>query len=72
MMKFAALPLTTMLILSGCASAPVECPRLPPPPALGPAAPSYQDRMRDFLSGSLPKPTEPGPTLNAAGPGLNR
>lgn len=49
------------LTLTGCASAlsvPPECPRPPELPVREPLGPSYQDRMRDFLSGKLPEQTD--------------
>lgn len=53
----AASVLASLMLLSGCATAPNVCPSLPAPPAKVPLGPSFQDQMQHFLAGSLPEPT---------------
>ena len=53
----AASALASLMLLSGCATAPTVCPSPAAPPAKVPLGPSFQDEMRRFLSGSLPEPT---------------
>lgn len=73
--KSVALLVLATLLLPGCASvAPVAqtCPVLPQAPALVPLGESFQARMRLWLSGSLPTPTDYAlPSGNANG-GLKR
>ena len=47
-----------LMLLSGCATAPIDCPRLPEPPARVPLGENFQDRMQQFLSGTLPTPVD--------------
>ena len=61
----AVLALASLMILSACASDPSACQPPMPKPAPVPVGPSFQDRMRLFLSGKLPEPisyelTSPG------------
>ena len=67
-----ALLLSVTALLQGCATAPVACPKLPNPPALGPVPPSYQDRTLRWLSGLPPRPTDSEPTTRPAKPGSKR
>ena len=71
-MRFAELLLLATPLFVSCATAPTECPRLPPPPALAPAGPSFQDRMASFLSGRVPEPISYGLTSKPAEGGLKR
>ena len=66
--------LTLPMLLSACASAPSVCPNLPELPAVVELGPSFQTRMRGFLSGKLPeqtnsvqpsKPARPGSTMSS-------
>lgn len=72
MRKSLALLVSATTLFSGCATVPAECPKLPPPPAKGPPAPNFQALMRDFLSGSLPKPLESPPSSPSVGPGSTK
>lgn len=56
MLKTSLCTLVSLTLLSACASAPTACPPLPPPPVKAQLGPSFQDRMREFLSGKLPEP----------------
>lgn len=61
MRKLLPLILTCLMLLTGCETAPrvqASCPAIPPLDQL-PAAqvPSFTETMRNFLSGSLGKPT---------------
>lgn len=49
--------LALLTILSGCATVPPVCQEPPKLTARVPMGPSFQDRMRDFLSGKLPEQT---------------
>ena len=53
--------LSVTVLLPSCASAPLECPKLPEVPASVMAQPeeSYLQRMQKLLQGSLPTPTKP-------------
>lgn len=67
-MRFAICLLPVTLLCASCATAtnaPMSGAMLPPPPtlpALDPLPPalglSFTDRMRNFLSGKLPEPTQ--------------
>lgn len=72
-MKPAALLLPLTLLVVSCGTAPPsECPRLPPPPALGPVPPPFLPRMQTWLSGSPLKPTDYGLTSKPVEAGLKR
>lgn len=45
----------SLMLLSGCATVQNACPNLPEAPVKAELGPSFQDRMRDFLSGKLPE-----------------
>lgn len=67
--------LSATTLLAGCGTVQqAVCPRLPPAPRMEPAPPelSFQDRMRKFLGGSLPTPTESRPTSEPAKGGSKR
>lgn len=49
--------LASLMLLSGCASAPPACPSLPEKPVRAQLGPSFQERMQGFLFGKLPEPT---------------
>lgn len=55
--RFDTLLLTAMLLLSGCATAPIACLSRPVPPAPEPLGESFQEEMQRLLSGSLLGPT---------------
>lgn len=70
-MRKTTLSLSAMLLLCSCASAPtvslpeqVQRPQLPPL-AQEPLGPSFQDRMRNFLSGKLPELTSSAQPLGS-------
>ena len=46
----------SLMLLSGCATVQNACPNLPEAPVKAELGPSFQDLMRDFLSGKLPEP----------------
>lgn len=45
-----------LMLLSGCQTAPIVCPKPPEPPAKVPLGESYLVQMQRFLSGSLEEP----------------
>lgn len=69
-----------LMLLSGCQTAPIVCPKPPDPPARAPLGASFHDEMQRFLSGSLDEPmsyalpskgarvgTQPEPSRNEGG-----
>ena len=55
--KFGLSIVALLMLLSGCATVQNACPNLPEAPVKAEPGPSFQDRMRDFLSGKLPELT---------------
>lgn len=72
MRKSLACLLLLSVLVSSCATAPTECPRLPAKPVLGQPGPSFLDRTQSFLSGKLPEPISYELTSKPAPGGLKK
>ena len=61
-----------LMLLSGCATVQNACQSLLEAPVKAELGPSFQDLMRDFLSGKLPEPMSLDQPLAPATPGLTK
>lgn len=61
MTKSIASIVASWLLLASCATAPSECPRIPPQSARELTDHNFQERMQNFLQGKLPSPSASSP-----------